>query len=232
MEEGAHPLHQTKGSLNEMQIAQISRGNSVFGRQIPAAGTVGRSFLDEARKLTSQLSAEKDDDRLRTVYERLTLTAQDVLSRLNAGNTITRDEWTGLCRELKDVGAISQADFDCTRADYHLVPLGYHDAAGNEVIYDSNPVMSEKLKLVAKLLNREPDTPLEKLRERLAGDSWSGDPLEYLDAWIDMLDAWIDQLAKERDENGSLKYTDFSPITDQISSCQTVSALIQKLGKL
>jgi len=228
-----NPRYQYERKYDRMQIAQIGRQNSALGGQIPTVKSTGRSFLNEARKLAGQLSAEsrQENDQLRFAYERLTLTSQDVLARLNAGNSVTREEWTGLCRELKDAGVITQADFDYTRGDFHLIPLGYHDAAGNEVIYDHAPGMAEKLKLAAKLLNRDPDTPLEQLRERLASESWSGDPLEYLDTWIDLLDVWIDQLEKERAEDGSQKFTDFSPITDQISSCQKVAALVQSLGK-
>jgi len=219
-----------------MEITGIRCGNSAFGWQIPSppSRSTGQSFLDEVRKVTDQFStanAENDAD-LKSVYERLTLTSRDVLERLNAGQTnITREEWTGLCKELKDAGVITQADFDYTRADCRLVPLGYHDENDNEVIYEHAPGMAEKLKLVGKLLDGMDHSPMEAVMARLNRESWSGDPLAYLDEWISTLYKSRSELARVKAEDGSPKYKDFSPITVQISSCQKVSELVKKLSK-
>lgn len=220
-----------------MDTAEICWGSSAAGRQIPSmsSGSKGQSFLDEVRKVTGRLSAEstKDNNNLKSVYERLTLASRDVLERLNAGQAnITREEWTGLCKELKDAGVITQADFDYTRADLRLIPLGYHDGAGNEVIYEHAPGMAEKLKLVGKLLDGLEHSPLEAVMTRLNRESWQGDPLAYLDEWISTLNGSKDELARARAEDGSAKYHDFSPITDQIRACQKVSELVKKLSRI
>jgi len=173
----------------------------------------------------------EDNTGLKSVRERLTPASRDVLERLGDGrNGITREEWTGLCRELKDAGVITQADFDYTRADVRLIPLGYNNAAGNEVIYENAPGMAEKLRLAGKLLKGMEHSPLEAVMTRLSRESWSGDPLDYLDEWISMLDGWKDELARTPSEDGSAKYTDFSPITAQNRSCKKVSGLIGKLS--
>ena len=66
----------------------------------------------------------------------------------------------------------------------------------------------------------------------LASDSWTGDPLEYLDLWMSELEDWRKDLSQQRAADGSLKFSNFSPITDQINACQKVMNLVQGLSQL
>ena len=43
--------------------------------------------------------------------------------------------------------------------------------------------------------------------------------------------SWRSDMARARKEDGSPKYSDFSPITDQINSCQKVTDLVRALWK-
>lgn len=61
--------------------------------------------------------------------------------------------------------------------------------------------------------------------------AWKGDPLAYLDNWMKSLYSWRSDLARARNEDGSPKYGDFSPITDQLNSCQKVMDLVRGLSQ-
>lgn len=180
-----------------------------------------------AEKLRDTLERAKCDDHLKYVYEHLSESAKRTLERVKEDKKdIKRDEWLGLCRELKDAGIITKSEFDYTRADVHLIPLGYTDKSGNFVKYTTSPMMQEKLR---SLSGQSRNFSLSNREMWLSSDSWSGDPLEYLNSWITMLYDWRSGMARTRAEDGSIKFNDFSPINDQIDSCQRVSALIGRL---
>ena len=65
----------------------------------------------------------------------------------------------------------------------------------------------------------------------LDDSGWTGDPLAYLDNWISSLYDWRSELARARNGDGTPKYSDFSPITNQINACQKVAALVRELSR-
>ena len=87
----------------------------------------GPSFMDQLKKATDAAAVEKIKDTLELAKDGASLQAlrglltpasKAVLDRIQAGrDDITQDEWTGLCKELKSLGAISESDFQYTRAD-------------------------------------------------------------------------------------------------------------------
>lgn len=62
-----------------------------------------------------------------------------------------------------------------------------------------------------------------------AADAWAGDPLDFLDAWIENLTEWREDLSRQRSETGGPKYKDFSPIEKQIEACTKVSEIVNGL---
>lgn len=205
----------------------------------PAKRSTGFDFLGEVKSAISAASAEKakdtlarsnDDASLKALYEHLSPSSKNVLERLNAGkDDIKRDEWLSFCKELKDAGAITQSDFDYTRADVHLIPIGYHDERGSIVKYETSPMMKSKL---LGLYEKSRNPAAASSESWLSNNDWTGDPLEYLDTWVSELYSWRSDLAKMRAEDGSLKYNNFTPITNQINSCQKVTALVKGLNKI
>jgi len=205
----------------------------------PASRSAGADFLGEVRSAISAASAEKakdtlarstDDESLKALYERLSPSSKAVLERLEAGkDDIKKDEWLSFCKELKDAGAITQSDLDYTRADVHLIPLGYHDGSGNMVQYETSPMMKNKL---LGLYESSRGPAAAGSETRLSTDGWTGDPLEYLDTWTSELYRWRSGMARMRNADGSPKYDNFTPITSQIDSCQKVAVLVKALSKI
>lgn len=148
----------------------------------------------------------------------------DILARLKSGGGITQKEWDDLCTDLKNQGLISQTDYNCTRGNYRLIPVGSTGPDGIFTPYERIPGMSEKLQKLAKYMS-DPAASLEAY----FSDDWQGDPLAYLDDWMAELREWRDHLAAQRNPDGGLKYPDLTPITEQLNSCQRVSGLIKQL---
>lgn len=204
---------------------------------IPSSGRSSRSsFMEELKKATEAAAVEKANDTLELAEDNASLQAlrnqltpgsKAVLDRIQAGtNDITKDEWSGLCKELETLGAISEADSQCTSADFHFIPLGYWDENGEFVKYELP--MELKNKLLSQADGKK--SPSEDgLWACISDDGWTGNPLAYLDNWMSSLYDWRSNLARARNEDGSLKYSNFSPITNQINSCQKVAALIKEL---
>lgn len=209
-------------------------GNSGTGPFPPSGRNTGSGFLDEMKKTGEAARVKKIKDAvelseggLEAVYEHLSPASKNVLERLNDGRSnIQKDEWLGLCKELKDAGVITQSDFDYTRPDLHLIPLGYHDENGNFVQYDTPPMLKDRL---TELYERSRSS--NGAEAVWTGGSWTGDPLEYLDLWSSELYNWRSDLARARNDDGTPKFNNFSPITDQINSCQKVTALVRELCK-
>ena len=197
------------------------------------------SFLDEMKKTCDEATAEKiknsiertqHDTQLRMVFERLSSSSKNVLERIKAEkNDIKKDEWMSLCKELKDAGVITQSDFDYTRADGHLIPIGYYNESGTLVKYDMPPMLVEKLRTLSDMSQNPSVGSMETWLANSNG--WADDPLEYLNAWMSMMSGWKDDMAGMRNADGSLKFEDFSPIAMQIDSCQKLSNLVKELSK-
>lgn len=194
------------------------------------------SFMEELKKATEAATVEKakdtlelakDNASLQALRNQLTPGSKAVLDRIQVGtNDITKDEWSGLCKELESLGAISEADFQCTSAGFHFIPLGYYDENGEFVKYELP--MELKNKLLSQAGGKK--SPSEDgLWACISDDGWTGSPLAYLDNWMSSLYDWRSNLARARNEDGALKYSNFSPITNQINSCQKVTALIKEL---
>ena len=197
----------------------------------PAGRSSGSGFMERLKNAADAAASEqaadtlrltKTDDRLLDLLRRLTPGSRDVLDRIQAGEKdVSKDEWNGLCKELESLGAISKDDFQYTQAGWRVIPLGYWGENGEFVKYDTMSIMKDKL----------PDVRHSQGGQLICPDeyAWKGDPLAYLDNWMKSLYSWRSDLARARNEDGSPKYGDFSPITDQINSCQKVIDLVRGL---
>ena len=166
---------------------------------------------------------------LQALRGQLTPASKAVLDRIQAGrDDITQDEWTGLCKELKSLGAISESDFQYTRADLHMIPIGYWGENGEFVKYELPAELKNKLLSQA---GGKASPSEDGLWACLDDSGWTGDPLAYLDNWISSLYDWRSELARARNGDGTPKYSDFSPITNQINACQKVAALVRELSR-
>lgn len=160
-----------------------------------------------------------DSPTAQEAYDRLSAASKDVLDRMKAGQDgVTKDEWTGLCRELRDAGMISSYDFACASLD--IVPVGQIDDNGNVVTYDNPPLLGE-------LSGRS--VGYSSLGKSWAVGDWSGDPLKYLDEWIESLRKWRNDLAAQVNADGTGKYGNMSPLDGHIESCLKVSDLMREL---
>lgn len=186
------------------------------------------SFAAQMKKLTDTMTLTDpvENPTLKAGYDQLSTASKGVLDRMKAGQTdISQDEWTNLCRELKEAGLITESDFLYTRADLRIVPIGYLDRNGNTVLYDSNLMPGGLLEMNSRYNN------CSGLSKTTTVNDWSGDPLQYLDKWIESLRMWRSDLASQRNEDGTRRYDDFSPISNNIDSCQKVSNLVKMLMK-
>lgn len=217
---------------------RVSGCNSVLanrarGISLPRGRGSGSGFLEQLKSASEAAVSEKAADaldltktggELLDLLQRLTPGSRDVLNRMEAGKAdITEDEWTALCKELESLGAISKDDFQYTRAGIRVIPLGYWGEDGEFVKYDTVSIMKNKL----------PDPRHSQGGQWICPDeyAWKGDPLAYLDNWMNSLYNWRSDMARARNEDGSPKYDNFSPITNQINSCQKVTDLVRALWK-
>lgn len=157
------------------------------------------------------------------ILERLSEPARDTLEDIKADKEVSQEEWKDLLEELRDMGAISDTEFTYSRSDFRFIPIGYRDENGELVMYDG---IAERFGM------------LDKLRTASGGgigmltdtaDTWAGDPLAYLDAWITDLAEWREDLSKQRGETGAPKYDNFSPIDNQIEACTKVGEIVNGL---
>lgn len=217
---------------------RVSGCNSVLanrarGISLPRGRGSGSGFLEQLKSASEAAVSEKAADaldltktggELLDLLQRLTPGSRDVLNRMEAGKAdVSKDEWTGLCKELESLGAISKDDFQYTRAGIRVIPLGYWGEDGEFVKYDTVSIMKNKL----------PDPRHSQGGQWICPDeyAWKGDPLAYLDNWMNSLYNWRSDMARARNEDGSPKYDNFSPITNQINSCQKVTDLVRALWK-
>lgn len=204
---------------------QKTETNSMLSGVNAVSSFMASDIAAQMGKLTDTvaLTDSTKDPILRAAYDQLSTNSKGVLDRMNAGEAnITQDEWTELCRELKDAGLITESDFMHTRADLRIMPIGYKDSNGNAVLYDNPPILS----------GLEMDTHLSGysgLSKAWTVDDWSGDPLSYFDSWIESLRKWRNDLAIQRNEDGTRKYDDLSGIGNNINSCEKVTNLMKML---
>lgn len=207
--------------------------NRARGISLPRGRSSGSGFLEQLKSASEAAVSEKAADaldltktggELRTLLHKLTPGSRDVLNRMEAGKAdVTEDEWTGLCKELESLGAISKDDFQYTQAGIRVIPLGYWGRDGEFVKYDTVSIMKNKL----------PDPRHSQGGQWICPDeyAWKGAPLAYLDNWMNSLYSWRSDMARARNEDESPKYDNFSPITNQINSCQKVTDLVRALWK-
>lgn len=173
------------------------------------AGKTANGFLENV------IRTQASQGGLDGVYSRLSPASQKALEGLKAGRSdMTRDQWTALCRELKDLGAITQAEFDYTGTEFRLHPV-FTDSHGNVTC----PGARESFDLLTGrgvLLQNE-------------SAAWKGDPLAYLDAWAKTFERWKSQYAGERWPDGEKKYEDLSPLDRRIDAFQKVAELLRGL---
>lgn len=158
------------------------------------------------------LSDPMEDPILRAAYDQLSPSSKGVLNRMKTGQAdITQDEWTSLCRELKDAGMMTESDFAYARTDLRIVPLGFMgDKAFN--------VTQSSASLISPLGGREEP-------------EWMGDPLAFFDQWMEMMRKWKRDLAAVCNPDGSRQFQDLSSVTHCIGSCQKVVNLVHNLMK-
>ena len=184
---------------------------STRGFELPSAyAPKGSGFLTQMERTQAAafLNSEQNGDRVEGVYQQLSDQSKDVLSKLKDGGQVEKDAWKGLCKELLDLGQITESEYKCSNLDYRLIPLGCHDANGDFVKYSNTADMV----LASRSL-----------------DQWPGDPLNMLDTWSFMLSKWGMELAEEQNSDGTPKYRDLSPISNQASACKKVMELINSL---
>lgn len=184
---------------------------SVRGFELPAAyGVKKTDFLSqmERTRASAFLNHEHSGDRTQAVYHQLSDRSKDVLVKLKEGGQVEKDAWKGLCRELLDLGELTEAEYACSNLEYRLIPLGCHGAGGSFVRYSGTAEMV----LDSRSLNQ-----------------WSGQPLDMLDTWSFLLTKWGRQLAAEHNPDGTPKYHDLSPISSQADACGKLRELINSL---
>ena len=219
-----------------MRLSGTSSLCGSFERQVfPLSGQNAElsSFLDEMKKSSDAAAAEKIknsiekaqyDGQLKLIYDRLSDASKNVLERLKTEkNDIQKDEWKAFCKELKDAGVISQSDFDYTRADGHIIPIGYYDACGNFIKYSTPPMLVDKLHMLSG------NTSSAGAERWQSSSGWNGSPLAYLNSWASMLLDWKNDMSVMRAADGSLMFDDFSPVDLQINSCRKVCDLLKEL---
>lgn len=188
--------------------------HSVRGFELPASYAVKKpDFLSQMERTQAAafLKNEQSGDRVEGVYDQLSDRSKDVLSKLKDGGEVEKDAWKGLCKELMDLGQLTESEYACSNLDYRLIPLGCHDANGNFVRYSN----TAEAVLASRSLNQ-----------------WSGQPLEMLDTWSFLLTRWGSQLAMETNPDGTPKYRDLSPVFSQASACQKLKELVNSLVEL
>lgn len=193
-----------------MNISRIS-SFGVSGMSIPSSRIKGKTtFLTEmeSTKATTLINNWTGDEDLQKVYNQLSDSSKGVLSNLQSGKPVEKDAWKSLCKELLDQGQITESEYQCTNLDYRLIPLGSHDSSGNFVRYSN----TAEIVLASRSLNQ-----------------WSGQPLDMLETWSFLFRKWGNQLALEHNPDGTLKYQNLSPISNQASACQKITDLIKDL---
>jgi len=156
------------------------------------------------------------------ILEKLTEQGRNTLEDMKNSVEVSRDRWDALLDELHGMGAISGNE--AISAGVHLIPIGYKDENGNYAMYEDVGLYTG---LYDRMRAMNDGTVLAGVTQ--VNESWTGDPMAFLDAWIESLQEWREHLAQVRKEDGALKYDRLDPIERQIEGATSVSALIETL---
>ncbi|MDE6281192.1 MAG: hypothetical protein K2M15_05295 [Oscillospiraceae bacterium] len=198
----------------DMRMATLENGwtGVVTERQAAAMSRTGQSgFASELSRVTEaakQAEVSGDLD-LKTAYDRLSDGSKAVLGRLKAGAAdISKSEWDGLRRELKELGLITEAEYFYTHPDIVVLGKAEDFQDGGVVVVSDGPAVSFGYKTA----------------------EWTGDPFQYLDLWLELLRGERDLWAEAARQHG--KPLDISPRTRQIEAHEKVSDLVKGLIEL
>ena len=155
---------------------------------------------------------------LKAAYDRLSAASKAVLNRLKAGEAnVSKEEWAALRRELRDAGLITQEEF--FRSDPDVVVVGYTDANGELVTYPPVCCQGAAQSNGGVLISRY-----------WSPEDWAGDPLRFLDKWLEAIREWQDEVDAQYRADGT-KY-DTSHLTKQAEAHEKVSGLVKAMLEL
>lgn len=182
------------------------------------------SFLDAMQKLATDRSAVSKRSDLERIFDKLSPASKNILECMKNGrNHISKEAWSSFCLELKNLGVIDENDYVYTRAEFHMIPIGYIDGNGNLVQYENIPIHADDRNTQYK------QYITGSTEEAWTSNDWFGDPLKFMDDWLSSMQEWKSDLSVQRNPDGSAKYKDLSPITDQINSYQKVMDIVKNL---
>jgi len=136
----------------------------------------------------------------RTIRDKQT-DIQETLKKIKNEYKLDKEEWKKFLDLLCEEGKLSKEDCRLASGDFRLIPLGYYNASGEFVKYDTTLIMSKSL---------------QRLADGRDSDDWDGKPIAYLDNWLDLLRKFKSDLA------ATGEYDDFSPIDNQINAISRV----------
>lgn len=159
-------------------------------------------FAAQLSRATQAAQADQaDGGELKAAYDRLSAASKAVLNRLKAGEAnVSKEEWAALRRELRDAGLITQEEF--FRSDPDVVVVGYTDANGELVTYPPVCCQGAAQSNGGVLISRY-----------WSPEDWAGDPLRFLDKWLEAIREWQDEVDAQYRADGT-KY-DMSHLTKQ-----------------
>ncbi len=166
------------------------------------------SELNQVAEAAKQAEASQDGY-LKAAYDRLSDSSKAVLGRLKAGTAdVSKSEWDGLRRELKEMGLITEAEYFYTHPD--IVVLGKAEDFGDGLV----TVVSKGPAISFGYESAE----------------WTGDPFQYLDLWLELLRRERDLWAEAAQPDGMP--LDTSARAKQIEAHEKVSGLVKSLLEL
>lgn len=130
-----------------------------------------------------------------------------IVEKLQAGDEISYTDFRVLLRELNQIGAITADEYDAALACRDKIPEGYTDEDGNTVTYEG----------------------ADRFDAANTWTSGSDDPIEYLESWIDMVTGWYGELSEMKNEDGTPKYSDLSPIDQYLDNISEVARRMKEL---
>ncbi len=130
---------------------------------------------------------------------------------------VSKEEWAALRRELRDAGLITQEEF--FRSDPDVVVVGYTDANGELVTYPPVCCQGAAQSNGGVLISRY-----------WSPEDWAGDPLRFLDKWLEAIREWQDEVDAQYRADGT-KY-DTSHLTKQAEAHEKVSGLVKAMLEL
>lgn len=184
------------------------------------------NFQAEMKQKFDSLMASDSSD-MKAIRKQLSSNSQRVLNQIKNGySNVNRDDWYNLTYELKNLNVISDSDF-INANPLSFTPVGDYDENGNWVNF---PPPSEEME---RLLN--PEMNFNPYYNQVVGetDERFGDPLKFLDAWLAAQENWLDDVVRRGDSEYQRSISLMQKhIQSCKTSCQKVSALVQKLSTL